>query len=122
MSNYTITSVKTGTLKFIAIIPCLFLFTNLLLAQANTSYNVNSIPINGIANNAFGLYALSSNTPGSQNIAIGNKALESNLTGTFNTTSGYQALAEIPPATTILPMEGLHLFLIPLALPILLME
>lgn len=46
----------------------------------------------GTANDAFGQYALMSNTTGNDNTAVGNEALMGNTTGYFNTAIGSKAL------------------------------
>lgn len=61
-------------------------------AQRNTSYNLNSVPIDGYNNSALGIGALSQNYSGQNNAALGNEALFSNTTGYNNTASGINAL------------------------------
>lgn len=61
-------------------------------AQNNTSYNANTIPINGSFCTAFGVGALASNATGTANIANGYQSLYSNTTGSNNTANGYQSL------------------------------
>ena len=87
MSNYYIFPAKSSTRAFLAIIQCMFFFTNSILAQAqnNTSYNLNNIPISGTYNTAFGWLALFKNTTGSFNTAAGYAALSNNTSGTANT-------------------------------------
>ena len=58
----------------------------------NTSYNLNSIPITGFNNSAFGVNALLSNTTGNNNSAIGFNSLRSNTTGITNTAIGANTL------------------------------
>jgi trimeric autotransporter adhesin len=61
------------------------------MAQS-VSYNLNSVPITGTNNTAFGFQALSVNTLGNNNTAIGLNALKSNTTGTLNVAIGSGAL------------------------------
>ncbi len=63
-----------------------------LQAQTNTSYNLNSIPIGGTLNTAFGSGALFNNNAGRFNVANGYQALFSNTTGSSNVANGHQAL------------------------------
>jgi trimeric autotransporter adhesin len=60
--------------------------------QQSASYNLNSIPISGANNSAFGFRGLFSNTSGSGNTAIGHTSLFSNTTGGTNTAVGHQSL------------------------------
>lgn len=62
-------------------------------AQNNTSYNLNSIPITGSSNCAFGINSLLSNTSGSGNMAMGYNSLTSNTTGGNNVGIGNGALS-----------------------------
>jgi trimeric autotransporter adhesin len=80
------------------------------IAQTNTSYSANAIPINGLRsvgigftslqnnqastpnNTAVGFAALNANTTGTRNVAIGNEALRFNTTGIYNTALGSFAL------------------------------
>ena len=57
----------------------------------NSSYNVNSIPINGTNNVAMGVGALQANT-GANNTAIGFQSLYFNTSGNNNTASGIRSL------------------------------
>ncbi|MBK7692355.1 MAG: tail fiber domain-containing protein [Bacteroidetes bacterium] len=61
-------------------------------SQANASYWLNSTPVTGTFNAAFGVLALANNTTGYANAACGNDALRLNTTGKYNQASGYQAL------------------------------
>ena len=61
------------------------------LQAQNTSYNLNSAPILGSNNVAFGVGALPSNTQ-YNNTAIGSSALFSNTSGVENTAIGHQAM------------------------------
>jgi hypothetical protein len=61
-------------------------------AQGNSSYNDNTIPINGTNSVAFGMGALYLNT-GYSNAAFGFRALISNTTGSGNTANGCYALS-----------------------------
>lgn len=75
----------------------------------NTSYNLNSVPIGGVDNSAFGFGSstvlttgqgnaalgrrtLTATTTGSQNVAVGADALNTNIAGGGNTAVGFQAL------------------------------
>lgn len=74
----------------------------------NVSYKVNSVPISGTNNSAFGHNTLISVTTGANNVAVGYSALRyntgsvntaigsmalfSNTTGSFNTANGFDAL------------------------------
>ena len=86
----------------------LLVLSNAIIAQ-NVSYNLNSIPITGEKNSAFGnnalflntsgthnsavgFDALYSNTSGRYNVAIGSSSLFSNTTGTYNTAIGHYSL------------------------------
>lgn len=76
---------KTTTLLLILI----SVFAN---AQINSSYNANSIPVNGgNFNTAFGIQALYSNE-GTNNTAMGFNCLFNNTTGVDNTASGISSL------------------------------
>ncbi len=93
--------------KVIAIF--LLLNVKVVAQSSNASYNLNSIPINGVRNSAFGqnalsnnsdgvdnvamgYYALAGNSLGNRNTAIGRSSLSSNLFGSSNTAVGYLAL------------------------------
>ncbi len=61
------------------------------MAQSNTSYNADGIPIGGTFSAAFGIGALNVNT-GINNTANGYQALFSNTSGGNNTANGYKSL------------------------------
>lgn len=98
---------KTKKLQLVAGIVLSLTFSNLLHAQ-NVSYSINSIPIGGSLNAAFGVSALPSvsgmanvangylsmnaNTSGSYNTAAGAYSLNRNVSGNYNAAFGYQAL------------------------------
>ncbi|SHK85593.1 tail fiber domain-containing protein [Chryseobacterium polytrichastri] len=98
---------KTKKLQLVAGIVLSLTFSNSLHAQ-NASYSVNSIPIGGSLNAAFGVGALPSvsglanvangylsmnaNTSGSYNTAAGAYSLNRNVSGNYNAAFGYQAL------------------------------
>ena len=74
-------------------ITIVLLVSSIVLLAQNTSYNVNTIPIDGSACVAIGHQALLSNTDwGWYNAAVGYKALISNTTGSHNTAIGHNAL------------------------------
>lgn len=95
-------------MKKIAKSTCIFLGSIATAMAQSTSYNLNTIPIGGTENTAFGyqtllattgLYnvangftALKNNTTGMGNTANGHTALTSNTTGRNNTANGYQSL------------------------------
>lgn len=75
-------------------ITLLLVFNQYSVAQSapnNVSYNLNTIPITGTRNTAFGWEALY-NTTGTANVANGHQALYSNTTGSSNVANGYQSL------------------------------
>src|SRR5256714_13207976 len=74
--------------RSLAIIPCLFFYTHSILAQGNTSYNANSIPITGSYNTALGSLAFFSNSTGVDNVAVGYKSLYYNTSGSSNAAYG----------------------------------
>jgi len=88
---------KVTNTKSCAIIFYLFLVLflgqrNSIRAQNNSSYDQNTIPINGNKNTGFGLNVLQGLNPGDNNSAFGNSAL-SNNTGNSNSAIGYKALS-----------------------------
>jgi trimeric autotransporter adhesin len=78
-------------MKKFAIFSLLFCFFYAGVAQ-NTSYKLNSIPINGINNSAFGTNSLLSNTTGVNNSAFGFNSLVLNTTGSNNCAFGTYSL------------------------------
>ena len=58
----------------------------------NSSYNTNTIPINGTQCTAFGTNALRFNSTGGANTASGYGSLYTNTTGNYNTASGFESL------------------------------
>ncbi|MGB4774139.1 MAG: hypothetical protein WBP45_03120 [Daejeonella sp.] len=83
--------VKIGKI-FLLIMSPLFLFNLEVTAQQNVSYNLNSSPVTGTYNSAFGHLALYSNTTGYNNTANGFNALFSNTIGYSNLANGYQTM------------------------------
>jgi len=78
---------KKNTMLF-----CSLVMGSMLSAQTqNTSYNANTIPINGSYSTSFGINTLHVNT-GSGNTANGHSALYSNTSGSYNTATGRAAL------------------------------
>ncbi len=73
----------------------MLLFIGYKTNAQSVSYNLNSIPITGTNNTAFGFETLLSNTTGlgTFNTANGYRALKSNTTGNNNTAIGSNALA-----------------------------
>lgn len=70
-----------------------FFMTICFFAKAqNSSYNLNSIPIAGTNNAAFGFQSLFSNTSGQSNSAFGFQSLYSNTTFSNNTAMGFKSL------------------------------
>lgn len=61
------------------------------VAQTNTSYNLNSVPISGAGNSAFGGQSQISTT-GNFNTSSGYQSMQNNTSGSYNTASGYQSL------------------------------
>lgn len=69
-----------------------FILSCIITTKAQTSsYNVNTVPIGGVNNVAFGVGTLTSNT-GFRNIGYGSNALHSNTTGNVNLAIGTAAL------------------------------
>lgn len=108
ISNYLCLPIKKKFLKKTFVTLMYFVsFFNFVFAQ-NSSYNLNSIPINGFnctgvgfgvlnsnsgnSNSAFGWKSLFSNTTSTGNSAFGNSALYSNTTGSANTAIGGESL------------------------------
>lgn len=95
-------------MKKITKFTCIFLGSVATSLAQNASYNLNTIPVAGTENTAFGfqtllattgLYnvangftALKNNTTGMGNTANGHTALTSNTSGRNNTANGYQSL------------------------------
>jgi trimeric autotransporter adhesin len=88
--NFKFSFLKNG--REIICVLTLLLFIGYKTNAQNVSYNINSIPIPGIQNTAFGFQPLLSNTTGIYNSALGFKALSSNTTGNYNTANGHTAL------------------------------
>lgn len=78
--------------KIITGVSLALLMQGAVLGQNNTSYNVNSIPINGFSNCAFGPNCLTALTTGQYNIGIGQWALVNNTTGIENIAVGSSVL------------------------------
>ncbi len=86
--------------KNIFISSCLLVVALEASAQ-NSSYNGNSIPINGFNNAAFGYQSLFSATSSTTNsAALGYRSLYSNTTGFFNSALGYRSLYSNTSGTT----------------------
>ncbi len=98
-------ALKSSTTRFLTL-GLLLLGSTAGYAQ-NASYNINSIPVGGVDNSAFGfgalsvttgarntgcgLIALTSTTTGSNNTSIGVRTLTANTTGSNNTGLGFTA-------------------------------
>ena len=89
-SKSTYPSVFTNLIRVSTILLTLCLISNSSTAQ-NISYNLNSVPIAGSYNCAFGYLSLN-NTTGEYNAALGYYSLHSNTTGVFNTAIGANSL------------------------------
>lgn len=83
--------VSRRTIKNAGATISLLLLSNSFTAQNNASYNLNTVPIKGASNSAFGSGALVSNT-GTGNTANGYSTLFSNTIGFGNTAMGDRAL------------------------------
>lgn len=87
---------KKGYIKIVLLIGFSLAFNQQSIAQAklphNVSYNLNTIPIRGTENTAFGDSALNNNTTGNANVANGYQALYSNTTGNGNVANGWSAI------------------------------
>lgn len=81
--------------KFFAFFGAMLIFIGGLNAQ-NVSYNLNSIPLLGTDNTAFGFQSLFSNTIGTNNIAIGKNSLYSSNNSGSNIAIGYNSLFSTP--------------------------
>jgi hypothetical protein len=84
--------------KLFASLTFLMIFIGGLKAQ-NTSYNLNSVPLTGTDNTAFGFQSLFSNTIGTYNIAVGKNALYSSSNSGSNIAIGYNSLFSTPRST-----------------------
>lgn len=82
---------KNNVLHYAAGIMAALALSHLSNAQ-NTSYRLNSTPVNGTYSSAFGTGALANTTTGIANIGVGNESLYSNVSGSYSTAVGYQAL------------------------------